>query len=193
MSQRAQEETLIKGASINARLAYVREKHGARVLESILAHVNEEDRAQLGNRILPSTQYPLALNARLDEAIAHVLDPSHPEKVFRALGRYSADTNLSSFHRIFLRGQGPHDVLRDFPSVRGTYYSDGTALYEETGDTSARFQVSGASSHSLADCESTAGYFEKAIELMGGTRVSVTLAQCRHHGDAHCEFVCQWR
>ncbi len=185
--------TLIKGASIKARIEHLREHHGPDVLASVLALTPEADRVCLEGRILASTQYPLALNARLDEAVAQVLNPEDPTRVYRQLGRASAKKNLRTFHRIFLRGQGPHDILRDFRSVRSTYYSDGDASYEPTSDTDGVFRVVGAASHALSDCESTAGYFEQAIELMGGSAVTVVLRRCRDHDHPHCEFVCEWR
>ena len=185
--------TLIKGASIKARLAFVEKQHGADVLSTVLAGLNAQDRSVLQGRVLPSTLFPLELNARLDESIAQVLDPDDPVRIFRRLGKASAEANLSSFHRIFLRGQGPHDVLKDFPSIRHTYYSDGEATYTPTGETSGTFRVVSAGSHTVPDCESTAGYFEKAIEMMGGKDVSVALGMCRHYGDPHCELICRWR
>jgi predicted hydrocarbon binding protein len=45
---------------------------------------------------------------------------------------------------------------------------------------------------SRPDCESTAGYFERAIELAGGRQPKVELARCRHRGDDFCEFRCGW-
>jgi len=77
--------------------------------------------------------------------------------------------------------------------VRATYYSDGDASYERAGDSGGTFRVVGARSHSRPDCESTAGYFERGIELMGGKDVKVELSRCRDRGDEVCEFRCQWR
>jgi len=186
------EGTKVKGASINARLEYVEESHGSRVLEQVLAILETKDKEQLGARILPSTMYPLELNGRLDAAIARVIQPANPVAVYRSLGRASAEKNLNSVHSIFLRSRGPHGILEHFPSVRRTYYSDGEATYEKIDDEKGVFRVRNAASHTLADCESTAGYFERAIELVGGTNVSVVLQQCRSRGNASCEFHCRW-
>ena len=46
-----------------------------------------EDQRILGGIILPVGRYPLLLSARLDVAIAEALDPAHPKRVFRTLGR----------------------------------------------------------------------------------------------------------
>jgi len=142
---------------------------------------------------LPGSFFPLELNERLDEAIAHSVNPLDPSGVYRELGRASAQKNLLKFHAVFLRGQNPHAVLAGFPAVRGTYYSDGTASYDRTGDTGGVLRVKGASSHSWPDCESTAGYFERAIALVGAKEVRVELARCCGRGDELCEFRCGWR
>lgn len=185
--------TRIKGASLLARLEYVTEKGGPELLERVLAGLAPADRKVLEGPPLPGSSFPLALNERLDEAIAHAVNPLDLLGVYRELGRASAQKNLRKLHAIFLRGRNPHAVLEGFPAVRATYYSDGTASYERSSDTGGVLRVKGASSHSLPDCESTAGYFERAIELVGAQDVRVELARCRYRGDALCEFRCGWR
>ena len=185
--------TRIKGASLLARLQYLAERGGDALREAVFERLPPPDRRILQNRPLPSSLFPLELNARLDEAIAQVVDPAHRVAVYRELGRASAQQNLHKFHGIFLQGRGPHDLLSGFPAVRATYYSDGAASYEKTGDSSGVFRVAGARSHSLPDCESTAGYFERAIELLGGREAKVELGRCRTRGDERCEFRCEWR
>lgn len=185
--------TLVKGASIRARLKFVEQEYGPDQFGQIIASLSEQDQSTIGIGVLPSTWYPLELNGRLDEAVAQVLDPDDPLRIFRLLGKASAEKNLQSFHRIFLRGQGPHDILKSFPSVRRTYYSDGSATYTMENEKSGTLCVTGASSHTRSDCVSTAAYFERAIELMGGRSARAELKRCRDFGDASCEFHCQWQ
>lgn len=185
--------TRIKGASLLARLEYVTEKGGAELLGRVLARLPAADRKVLEGNPLPSSFFPLDLNERLDEAIAQAVSPLDPVGVYRELGRASAQKNLQRFHQVFLRGHSAHALLEGFPAVRATYYSDGTASYARSSDTSGILRVEGASSHSLPDCESTAGYFERAIELVGARQARVEVARCRGRGDALCEFRCGWR
>lgn len=96
-------------------------------------------------------------------------------------------------HRTFRHGQGPHELLKRFPSIRASYYSDGEAEYETLDESSALFRVSGASSYVRADCESTAGYFEAGISLSGGLMPEVNVRSCRARGDRSCEFLCRWQ
>lgn len=189
----AGKQTMVKGASILARIEHIQKTHGDDILAAVLATMAPADRAILEARVLPATPYPLTLNGRLDEAIAQVLDPIHPHAVFHELGRASAERNLTSVHRIFTRGTAPHDLLENFPSVRRTYYSDGEASYERTDEHHGVLHVVGASSHTSPDCLSTAGYFERGIELLGGKGASV-MVQCRRDaGHRECVFTCSWQ
>jgi uncharacterized protein (TIGR02265 family) len=185
--------TRVKGASLLARLEYVDERGGPELRARVLELLPAADRKTLEGRPLPSSLFPLELNARLDEAIARCLDPRNPAAVYRQLGRASAERNLRKLHAIFLAGRGPHDLLSAFPAVRATYYSDGKASYEKAADAAGTLRVAGARSHSEPDCESTAGYFERAIELVGGKDAVVELSRCVGRGDAACEFRCRWR
>lgn len=179
--------TAIKGASIGARIDFIKVRFGEETLRKVLQQLNEEDRTILEGKIIPLSFYPLALNARLDQAIAAVTDPSHRIRVYRSLGQASADTNLTSIHRTFINGDNPHRVLKRYPSVRKIYYSDGEATYEKKGEKQGYLKLTG-SEFTLEDDESTAGYFERGIELMGGLNVHVEVI--RKPGS--CEYVFSW-
>jgi hypothetical protein len=116
----------------------VDEKGGGDLRARVLGSLSAEDRRVLEHRPLPGSLFPLELNARLDEAIARSLQPLDPIRVFRELGRASAEKNPRKFHAVFLHGQGPHDLLSGFPAVRATYYSDGEASYERRLASGAR-------------------------------------------------------
>lgn len=193
MEGETRSRTHIKGASLLARLEFVKERGGPDLMRRVLARLSPPDRALVEGRILAASFFPLDLNQRLDEAIAHAVNPLDPSGVYRELGRASAEKNLAKIHQIFLREKTPHAVLEGFPAVRATYYTDGAAHYARTGETSGSLSVEGASYHSQADCESTAGYFERALELAGAKDVKVTLALCRGRGDRRCELACVWR
>lgn len=180
--------TKIKGSSISARLKYIEKKYGQEQLESMLSVLNEEDQKKLKGIIIPSSSYDLSLNARLDSAIASIISPTNPVQVFRDLGRASAEANLTNIHKTFIKGDSPHNVLKKYPSVRNVYYSDGTGHYEKTGEREGYLKLVGAD-FTLEDDESTAGYFERGIELMGGKNVEVKVIR----GHKQCEYLFNWQ
>src|SRR5262245_11513725 len=102
--------THIKGTSLIARIHYLEEEKGAEVKRRVLDSLSAADREQLSRLLLPVREYPLELNARLDDAIARVIAPGEPvERVYRQLGRVSAERNVRDFHAGFSVGD-PHEV-----------------------------------------------------------------------------------
>lgn len=190
---RAMHSTRIKGASLVARLEWTEQKQpGAR--NKVLAAMRSEDRKALGGVVMTMGWYSLELCAQLDAAIASVLAPERPpEEIYRLLGRASAADNLGGAHRLFLRDGTPHGVLGRFPQVRAQYYTDGAATYEYVAAGHGRITVEGAASVTVADCTSTAGYFEQALELAGGLDAQIDHHECILNGAARCRFECHWR
>ncbi len=179
--------TKIKGSSIKARLEHLKSKYGEKTLDSVLDRLNDEDQKQLRGIVIAISQYPIELNARLDEAIAKELDPHNEISVYRELGKASAEANLNSIHKTFIQGNDPHDVLRRYPSVRKQYYSDGTAEYQKTDEKRGELKLQDAT-FTLQDDESTAGYFERGIELMGGKNVEVRVVSTSNT----CTYYFSW-
>ncbi|MDW3193397.1 MAG: DUF2378 family protein [Cytophagales bacterium] len=179
--------TAIKGASVGARIDFVKQRFGEDTWQKVLSHLSEDDQKTLTGNIIVLSFYPLALNARLDEAIAKATDPNNPIRVYRALGRASAEANLTSVHKTFILGDSPHRVLKRYPSVRKIYYSDGTGHYEKVGEKEGFLELKDAD-FTLEDDESTAGYFERGIELMGGKNVKVEVTR----KPRSCEYRFSW-
>ena len=76
--------TRVKGASLIARLEYLTDTGGTELMDRVLERLSAADRKVLRGRPLPSSLFPLELNARLDEAIAQVLNPG--KAAVRAVG-----------------------------------------------------------------------------------------------------------
>jgi hypothetical protein len=150
------------------------------------------DQKLLGGIILPVGRYPLLLNARLDGAIAEVLDAANPRRVFRLLGRSSAEVNFDQFHASLIARHDPHVIMSRIGAMRRLYYEDGEFGYERSGPTSAHIFVRNMATVTTPDCESTAGFYEVAITRSGGRDVEV-VHHCRLEGEADCTFDCRWR
>jgi len=136
-------ETKIKGASIRARLHFL-DEHGDDIKQAVLDRLSNEEVKVLTGLLLAPNFYPLSLISNLDEAIAIELDPGNKIEIYRRLGRASAEDNLTSIHASLAQGEGPHDILERYPSVRRLYYSDGTAEYERQGETQGQLTLTDA-------------------------------------------------
>src|SRR4030095_11707118 len=128
-------ETTITGKTLLARLQFLDEQLGRAASERVLSKLPVEDRKVLGGIILPVGRYPLVLNARLDTAIAEVLDPVNPRRIFRALWRRSAELNFTQFHGSLVAPSDPHVVMSRIGAMRRLYYADGEFASEKTGPT----------------------------------------------------------
>jgi uncharacterized protein (TIGR02265 family) len=183
--------TLIKGTTLLARFHFLDEA-GRGMKQRVLDTLAPADRDQLSRLVLPVREYPLELNARLDEAIARVLFPGEPvRQVFRRLGRASADRNTTRFHGSFSSGDA-EEVLARVTKIRRQFFNDGDVRYVRIAPGEGRIEIWNAATVTTADCESSAGYMERMIELAGAKDVSMTHDKCVLDGAPCCEFPCRW-
>jgi hypothetical protein len=184
--------TTITGKTLLARLRFLEEQLGPDGAKRVLAKLPPEDQKLLGGIVLPVGRYSLALNGRLDAAIAGELDPGNPKRVYRLLGRSSAEVNFDQYHKSLIVAGDPHVIMSRIGAMRRLYYEEGEFGYEKVSPTSARIFVRGMSTVTTPDCESTAGFYEVAIARSGGRDVDVR-HRCRLDGSTDCLFDCSWR
>jgi len=185
-------ETTITGKTLLARLRFIEQRLGAAGMKRVLGKLPPDDQKILGGILLPVGRYPLALNARLDASIAEAMDPTNPKRVYRLLGRSSAELNFDQFHATLIAKNDPHVIMSRIGAMRRLYYEEGEWGYERVSPTSARIFVRGMATVTTPDCESTAGFYEVAIARSGGDDVEV-LHRCRLDGAKDCTFDCSWR
>jgi uncharacterized protein (TIGR02265 family) len=183
----------IRGHVLLSRLKFVRDLAGEAGLEKVLAALPAPDRDLLSGMVPLVSWYPLELELRLDAAIAGVLSPGDKSRIYRELGRASAEKNLKGVHRTYVRQGDPHYLLASAPLIYAAYYALGRRTYEKTGERSAVLRTFDASNVTAADCLTVVGWHERAIELCGGKDVKVVETQCRARGAPHCEYRCEWR
>jgi hypothetical protein len=184
-------ETTISGKTLLARLRFVEERLGEAEARRVLARLSPNDQRILDGIVLPVGRYPLLLSARLDVAIAEELDPAHPNRVFRILGRSSAELNFDQFHATLIARDDPHVIMSRIGAMRRLYYQEGEFGYQRISATRARIFVRGMATVATPDCESTAGFYEVAIARSGGREVEV-VHHCRLDGEPDCTFDCGW-
>lgn len=185
-------EARVGGNVIYARRAFVVERGGEQLWKRVLARLSPADAAALAKVILVTSAYPLALNARLDQAIAAELSPDDPDRVFLEMGRASADANLKSTQKAFVHEGDPHHLLEASGMIYAYYYSVGRRTYRRTGPSSGVIVTFEAAPTTPADCLTVVAWHQRAIELSGGSDVTVVETKCRHRGDTVCEYTCSW-
>jgi uncharacterized protein (TIGR02265 family) len=186
-------EPRIGGNVIFARRAYVLEQGGEALWNRVLARLPPADAEALKKVVLVTSAYPLALNTRLDQAIAATLSPDDPERVFLEMGRSSADANLRGPQKAFVHPGDPHFLLGMADMIYAYYYSVGRRTYQQTGPTSGVLTTFDAAPATPGDCLTIVAWHQRAIELSGGLEASVIETKCRHRGDDVCEYACSWK
>ena len=183
----------IRGHVLLSRLKYVRDAAGEAGLQRVLEALPADDRETLSGIVPLVSWYPLQLEHRLDAAIALTLSPGDKGRIYRELGRASAEKNLKGVHRTYVREGDPHYLLASSPLIYAAYYAVGRRTCEKVGERCAILRTFDAESVTAADCLTVVGWHERAIELCGGKDVKVVETQCRARGAPHCEYRCEWR
>jgi uncharacterized protein (TIGR02265 family) len=180
----------VKGAMVRAHLQYIRDHLGEEAVERTLAALPESMRTELRN-VHAASWCAFETLIMLDRAIARAA--GHDErKLFRELGAFSAQINLSTVYRAFRR-EDIHDFFRRSATLHRQFQDFGSCDYEQVGPTHARLRIRDANCYSAAYCASEAGYLEQVITLHGGTAPQVAESTCRCAGDALCTFEARWR
>lgn len=176
-----------------ARLAYLRARGGQRLIENVLARLPPADQQSLRGLILPSVWLSLALNDRLDMAIAEELALGGDRRqVFIEMGKASAAMSFQGARRAPPSMGGPHPVLEKLPESHKLHCSHGHMTYERTGERSGVGRIYNAGYLTPFTCLTNVGWLLKAIELSGGRAPRVTDHRCVARGHSHCEYVCEW-
>lgn len=180
----------VKGSVLKSRLAFVEQHAGRDGVERVLAALPPQDRAAL--RSLVAIQWcPFDLGKRLDDAIVQVVGQGKTA-FFERLGAASAETNLTTVHKAFLTPGDPQAFLAKAPQIYKLYYDTGRRAYERTGPQEAVLTTSDAETFSTPDCLTVVGWYRKALEMCGATRVRITEEECRARGGKTCRYRISW-
>jgi uncharacterized protein (TIGR02265 family) len=180
----------MKGAVLKSRFAFIEEHFGKDGIAKVLAKLSDADRAAL-EIILPIRWYPFELGERMDAAIVTALG-SGDARFFERLGAASAERNLMTVHKGFLRPGDPHAFLRNAQVIFRTYYESGRRDYEYKTATSAVLTTHDAEAFSAPDCLTIVGWHRKALEMCGATGVKITETRCRARGGDVCRYEISW-
>lgn len=154
---------------------------------AVLGRLREHDRQELGSALAVGW-YPLELYARLIRAV----DDAHGKGnlgLMVELGRFEAERDLTTIHRLFLRFFHPSFIVEK----TGTYWQrfHDSGVWEVTRPDRASIcgvlRDWGCVDEAL--CRELVGYIGRSVELAGAQRVSVDHARCRARGEGECRFL----
>jgi hypothetical protein len=184
----------VKGVvALNVRdyaVATAGERAWGRVLERLLP----EDREVFASMV-PVGWYDMALYDRANRALAEVLAAetlATPESVMVDVGRYAAEHDLKTIHRLFLRMANPAYVLERSADFWKRFHDSGTWHVERESPTRVRARLEGWGSEDELTCVRLAAYIERLFQLVGARNGSMQRLACRARGDEACLFAARW-
>lgn len=179
----------VKGTMVRAHLQFVRDQLGPETLAQTLKALPAAVAAEVQG-MLPSSWCSFENLVLLDRTIARVASREERE-LMRALGRYSAQINLSTIYRAFHRDD-LHEFFRNSAALHRQFQDFGTCEYEHTGEGHGRITIRDAVCFSPAYCSSETGYLEQVIAAHGGVNASVVESRCQCASDDRCTFELRW-
>ena len=181
----------MKGSVLRAHLRWAREHAEPELFRATLDALPPKRIAELSDVLYATTWYPLQWLVDLDRAIVATIGDGDPGAL-RSAGRFTAATTLRQVRASLLR-EDPHSFLRHVALLQCHFADFGAATWERLGATSGRMTHRHWRCFGPTLCESSAGFYEEAVRMAGGTGVNVEQISCQCRGEKHCSFLVRWR
>jgi hypothetical protein len=184
----------VKGTVVLNARDYVVATEGEKAWEHVLARLGPGDREVLA-AIVPVGWYEMPLYDRVNRALAEVLAAEMlvpPERVMVAVGRYAAEHDLKTIHRLFLRMANPAYVLERSADYWKRFQDSGTWHVQRESPTRVRARLESWGSEDELTCIRLAAYIERLFQLVGARNGSMERLACRARGDDACVFAGRW-
>jgi hypothetical protein len=173
----------------NVRAFTVERFGGEKGWHAVLERLTQPDRDELAS-IIPMGWYSLDLYARLIRA----LDGVHGKgdlALMRDLGRYEAENDIKTIHRLFLRFTNPAFIVEKTGEFWKRFHDTGT--WNVTRDDHGIHAVlDGWGCVDLALCKELLAYLTRTLELAGAKNVVLEHPKCRGRADPQCVFKGRW-
>ena len=183
-------ERKTKGTVIAAIQSYASTRFGADGRERLLSALEPEDASTLRS-VVPIGWYPTGLTMRTLDALRATFAPEAPN-LLGDYGVYAAESDLTVFHRVFLRMANPAFVIEKTGEYWSRFHTHGHWVVERThpsGMIATLRDFEGARVY----CDALTPYIRRMLELVGARTVRSSHAECGHRGAGACVFVADWR
>ena len=180
-----------KGVGFCNVRSFTIERFGADGWARLLAAMAPDDREVLAS-VIGVGWYDLALYARLIRR----LDGMHGQSdlgLVAELGRYEAEQDLTTIHRLFMRLANPAFVIEKAAEYWRRFHDTGEFHVTRDGPTRLHGTLDGWGVVDSALCREVAAYISRLLELVGAKDVRIQHPRCRAHGEEVCAFVMNWK
>lgn len=180
-----------KGFTLKGATGFAEARFGAGAMERVLPLLEPDLREALSVPVLSSTWYPFRYQVALYEGIDRAFGAGD-FALCRQIGRYTAETEATSFHKVLLKLANMNTWLKIAGSMWGMYYSAGSLSAEAFHDAGGVARISGFHPISKAFCEDFAGWLEQILKMGGKTEVSLRHTECVLDGASACLYKATW-
>lgn len=158
---------------VNARAFAERARDGG--WDDVVGRLSPGDRDTLAG-VISAGWYPIGLYDRVHVALADALGG---DQAMRALGRFSAEGDLTTVHRLFLRMASPTFLIQKYAEFWRRYQTTGEWTIGGTPPWRARARLDGWGSREEVTRVRLVAYIERMLELIGFEKVSVVRTPSR--------------
>ncbi len=182
----------VKGSALASRLRWVQLNHGQAGIETLAAAVSDELGIVIREGALMRQWYDFDRFTELVSAIDKTFGKGDLALV-KALGRYSADANLTTIYRLFYKVGTVRWILQRAVRLWNVHYDSGELNVRQEKANVALLNVVNFETPNCLHCKSVLGWAERCVELSGGEKVLATIPKCRNKGEKACTFRLEWR
>jgi hypothetical protein len=184
------DEAKTKGVGFANVRTFAMERFGGQPgWDAVLQNLPEGDQEELRS-VIPVGWYSLAMYARVIRA----LDKVHGRgdlALMKDLGRYEAEHDLKTIHRVFLRFTNPAFIVEKTSEYWRRFHDSGT--WNVTRDDHGVSAVlDGWGCIDTALCRELVAYLTRVLELAGAKNVILEHPKCRGRADPQCIFKGRW-
>ncbi len=112
--------------------------------------------------------------------------------MLRPLGRFQAESDLRTIHRVFLRLANPGFTVSKVAELWRRYHDTGRWRVERP---SATHVVATLDDHGVVDvalCSAMSAYMARLLELVGARALRFSHSECRARGAVSCVYEAHW-
>ncbi len=178
----------VKGSKISSKLAFVRNEYGEAMVAEVVSSLGPADQEAL-RMVLETGWYPMELYERVMKAICKTAARGD-NSVYARIGHHSAEEVLTKTYRIF-RGKSPVDALNKMVPMHSMINDPGEMEVTSVREGQCTIKVLKPRSTETI-CRVAHYFYERSVELCGGTNVQVREVKCSGRGAAFCQFDITW-
>ena len=182
----------VKGSIVAARLRFVRERFGEDALRELIGDLSPLHRRQVEARILPHRWVPFDLYLEVSLAIDRRFGQGDLA-LCREMGRFSADVNIPTLYRAFVRLGTPTFILRTAARLWDLHFRSGRLRVSPLGERGLTLRIEAFESPHPAHCRGVLGWAERFAELSAATVTRAEEVACRTEGDDACVMELEWQ